>query len=273
MLEIQDIRKHYHSGIFSKIVVKAVDGVSLSIKAGETLGLIGPSGCGKTTLARIILRLIFQDSGRIFLNGENISLYTFQQMQCLRKAMQIIFQHPDAALNPRKKIYDSLIEPFYLHSIAINKRKKIMELLELVGLNQEILGRYPHQISGGQLQRVVLARALTLEPKFLILDEPTSMLDVSVQAQVLNLLKTIQEKYQMTYLFISHDIEVVKWMSHQVAIMWEGKILELGPTEEIFNNPVHPYTKQLINTKKLSCIKGHGKNSRTLTTNTGIPQD
>ena len=227
-LEVKDLKKYFYSGIFRKKVIKAVDGVSFEIKEGKTLGLVGESGCGKTTVGRTILRLTNPTEGKIIFDGRDITSLNGSELKKLGKEMQIIFQNPESSLNPRMKIYDSIAEPLRIHNICNKKEEKerIFELIETVNLNEELLFRYPHEISGGQIQRVVIARILSLNPKFIVADEPTSMLDVSVQAQILNLLKDLQKKYALSYLFISHDMEVVEWMSDEIAIMHKGKIVE-----------------------------------------------
>lgn len=252
MLRVENIKKYFWKSTFMKNCVKAVDGVSFTIGKGETLGLVGESGCGKSTLARIILKLLPLDEGKIYFNDLDITKYSFQQMQKLRREMQIVFQHPDAALNPRKRIRDSLLEPVRLHKLMELKEAeaKVNDYLNFVGLNKEILNRYPHQVSGGQIQRIALARALILGPKFLVLDEPTSMLDVSVQAQIIGLLKTAQEEFGISYLFISHDIDLVKAFSERIAVMCNGKIVEIDKTENIYHLPRHPYSINLMNACK-----------------------
>ncbi len=210
---------------------------------------MGESGCGKSTLARVILGLIPPSGGRIFFHGQEITTASSAELKKVRKKMQIIFQHPESALNPRMKIYDSLVEPMRIQHLVNNHReekKKASELIELVGLHKEHLSRYSHELSGGQIQRVVLARILSLQPEFIVADEPTSMLDVSVQAQVLNLFKEIQKKFNIAYLFISHDLEVIRWMSDRVAVMYAGGIVEIGPVEKVCENPQHPYTSMLV---------------------------
>jgi peptide/nickel transport system ATP-binding protein len=248
MIKVYNICKEFRSGVIKKNVVKAVNDVSFEIKPGKTLGLVGESGCGKSTLSRIILKLIKADSGNIYFDGIDISTYNFSQMRDLRREMQIIFQHPDSALSPKKTIYNSLVEPLKIHKLyEENKSKRdINEILDTVGLNEEILHRYPYQISGGQIQRVILARALLLKPKFIILDEPTSMLDVSVQAQVIQVLKKVQKEFNITYLFISHDIDLVRAFSDEIAVMLEGRIVEIVNSKEIYTNANHSYTKALI---------------------------
>ncbi|MBA7526784.1 Oligopeptide transport ATP-binding protein OppF [subsurface metagenome] len=227
-VEVENLKKYFYSGIFRKKVIKAVDGVSFEIKEGKTLGLVGESGCGKTTVGRTILRLIEPTEGKMLFDGEDITSLNGSKLKKLGREMQIIFQNPEASLNPRMKIYDSIAEPLRIHKICNKNEEKevIFELIETVNLNEELLFRYPHELSGGQIQRVAIARILSLNPKFIVADEPTSMLDVSVQAQILNLLKDLQKKYAISYLFISHDLEVVEWMSDEIAIMRKGKIVE-----------------------------------------------
>jgi len=227
-LEVKNLKKYFYSGIFRKKVIKAVDGVSFEIKEGKTLGLVGESGCGKTTVGRTILRLTNPTEGKIIFDGRDITSLNGSELKKLGKEMQIIFQNPESSLNPRMKIYDSIAEPLRIHNICNKKEEKerIFELIETVNLNEELLFRYPHEISGGQIQRVVIARILSLNPKFIVADEPTSMLDVSVQAQILNLLKDLQKKYALSYLFISHDMEVVEWISDEIVIMHKGKIVD-----------------------------------------------
>ncbi len=226
-----------------------MDNVSLNIAAGETLGLVGESGCGKSTLARTILRLIPSSGGRVFFKGQDVFAANLQELHSIRGKMQIIFQHPETAFNPLLKIYDSLAEPLRLRKLSgerAREKEQVCGLLEQVGLQSEHLTRYPHELSGGQIQRLVLARVLSLQPEFIVADEPTSMLDVSVQAQVLNIFKEIQGKYHLSYLFISHDLAVVRWMSERMAVMYRGRIVELGPAEEVYQNPQHPYTSLLV---------------------------
>jgi peptide/nickel transport system ATP-binding protein len=250
MIRVEKLKKRFRSGWLSKQSESepAVNDVSFSIAKGETMGLVGESGCGKSTLSRLIMKLLPADEGSIYVNGADITDYNMKRMLPLRKEMQLIFQHPDSALNPRRTMLDSLMEPIHLHRIMGKEEglHKALELLDLVGLNRDILPRYPHQISGGQIQRIVIARALTLSPTFMVLDEPTSMLDVSVQAQVMELLLDIQQRFRMTYLFISHDMELVRCVSKRMAVMHKGSIVELGESEELMENPQQPYTQQLV---------------------------
>ncbi|QGP93846.1 Oligopeptide transport ATP-binding protein OppF [Neomoorella glycerini] len=250
MIRVENLTRTYWVGTFKKKPLQAVDNVTFFIRPGETLGLVGESGCGKSTLARLILGLIPPTSGKVFFDDLDLTAIGPREILAIRKKMQIIFQHPESALNPRMRIFDCLAEPLRLHRIVIKgsleEKERVAELVELVGLSKEHLNRFPHELSGGQLQRVVLARALSLHPSFIVADEPTSMLDVSVQAQVLNLLKHVQGLYNLTYLFISHDIEVVHCMSNRIAVMYGGKIVEIGPADSVYKNPLHPYTQLLI---------------------------
>lgn len=259
ILELQDLEKYYpiKGGIFGTKVkdFKAVDGVSIKIRKGRTFGLVGESGCGKTTLGRTILRLIEPTAGKIIYHGENILDKNANEMRVLRKKMQIIFQDPFSSLNPRMTVGDIITEPLVIHEIGTKKERieTAARLLEKVGLSADALSRYPHEFSGGQRQRICIARALTLNPEFLICDESVSALDVSVQAQVLNLLQDLQDELGLTYIFISHDLSVVKYMSDEIAVMNSGKIVELADAEAIYNNPQNVYTQKLIS----AIPKGH----------------
>ena len=228
LLSVENLKKYYYSGVFNKKEIKAVDGVDLEIKSGRTLGLVGGSGCGKTTVARTILRLVEPTDGSIVFDGRDITKLRGREMKNLGREMQIIFQNPETSLNPRMKIYDAILEPLRIHKLcsADEENEKIHKLIEIVNLNKELLFRYPHELSGGQLQRVVIARILSLNPKFIVADEATSMLDPLVQAQILNLMKDLQEKLGISYLFISHDMDVVEWMSDEIAVMDKGKIVD-----------------------------------------------
>jgi len=227
--------------------VHAVDGVSFEIFKGETFGLVGESGCGKTTLGRLILRLIEPTSGSVYFDGKDVFKLKGKELMRFRRQAQIVFQDPFSSLDPRMMIFDIIYEPVKVHKINIEDPEAyVVSLLERVGLKREHLYRYPHEFSGGQRQRIVIARALALNPIFMVLDEPTSALDVSVQAQILNMLKDLQKDLGLTYLFISHDLSVVRYMSHRMAIMYLGKIVEIADSEEIFEKPLHPYTQMLF---------------------------
>ena len=253
ILEVNDLKIHFpvRKGILSRVVdyVRAVDGISFKIYRGQTLGLVGESGCGKTTTGRAILRLIEPTSGEVSFNGQPMSGLSRRELRALRSKLQIIFQDPYGSLNPRMTVESTIVEPMRVHGIGSNKnerREMAAQLLEEVGLGGQHLRRYPHEFSGGQRQRICIARALAVEPEFIVCDESVSALDVSVQAQVLNLLKELQEKRGLTYIFISHDLSVVKFMADMMAVMNGGKIVEFGPSDNIYTNPHEDYTKKLI---------------------------
>jgi peptide/nickel transport system ATP-binding protein len=254
VLQIKNLKTYFpiKKGIFGKVkeFVKAVDDVSFDVYPGETLGLVGESGCGKTTLGRTILRLIPPSEGEIIFNEKNITGLTEKEMRVLRRDIQIIFQDPYSSLNPRITVGRAIMEPMQVHGILENdkeRKQKVIEILERVNMNESHFYRYPHEFSGGQRQRICIARALALRPKFIICDEPVSALDVSVQAQVLNLLNELKREFDFTYIFISHDLSVVKFMSDRMIVMNKGKIEEIGDADEIYNNPQTSYTQKLIN--------------------------
>lgn len=233
----------------NKSVVHAVSNVSIQIMEGETFALVGESGCGKSTLGRLLLRLIEPTSGHVKFEDMNINELKSHQMREMRKKMQIIFQDPYASINPRMNVLRIIAEPLTTHRVYDSKaetREKVAELMQKVGIRQEFINRYPHQFSGGQRQRIGIARALALQPKLIVCDEPVSALDVSIQSQILNLLHNLQDEFHLTYLFISHDLSVVRYISDRVCVMFLGKVCETGRTEDIFTNPLHPYTKFLI---------------------------
>ena len=250
ILSVKNISKIYESsgGSFGrKNKVSALDGVSFNLAQGETLGIVGESGCGKSTLGRIISRLDSPTSGEIIYKGNDIAKKSLAAMRPLRKEIQFIFQDPYASLNPRRQIGAIIEEPMRIHGVSKDERRaRAHELLEKVGLDKNSYEKYPHEFSGGQRQRVVIARALTLKPELIIADEPVSALDVSIQAQVLNLFKELQDEMKLTYVFVAHDLGVVRHISDRIAVMYLGKIVELGSVEEIYNKPQHPYTKALL---------------------------
>jgi len=252
LLEIRNVKKYFGTsgGFFGKSeIVRAVDGVNLTVYEGETLGLVGESGSGKSTLARMILRLIEPTSGEIYFDGQNILKLNRREMRKLRRNIQIVFQDPQSSLNPRMTVKKILSEPFLVHKMYNNKKfieNRILELLRKVGLSAEHLNRFPHELSGGQRQRLCIARALTLNPRLLVLDEPTSSLDVSVQAQILNLLQNLQKELNLTYIFISHDLGVVKYVADRIAVMYAGRIVEIAEKRDLFEKPLHPYTQLLL---------------------------
>ncbi|MET7952281.1 dipeptide ABC transporter ATP-binding protein [Micromonospora sp. NPDC005324] len=254
ILEVNDLVKHYpvtQGVVFKKTVgqVKAVDGVSFGLRAGETLGVVGESGCGKSTLARVLMNLEKPTAGKVVYKGQDISKLSGGALRRLRRQIQLVMQDPYTSLNPRMTVGDLLGEPFEIHPEVAPKgsrRAKVRELLDLVGLNPEHINRYPHQFSGGQRQRIGIARALALRPEIIVCDEPVSALDVSIQAQVMNLLEQLQGEFGLSYVFIAHDLSVVRHLSDRVAVMYLGKIVEIGTEDEIYERPTHPYTQALL---------------------------
>ncbi len=253
LIRIDNLYKWFpiKGGLFGKIIanVKAVDGVSLTVRKGETMGLVGESGSGKTTLARVLMRLTPVTKGRIFFEADEISSIKGGHLKPYRRKMQMVFQDPYASLDPRQTIRSALTEPMKIHHVAHSKQEAngaAEKLIETVGLNPDHLSRFPHEFSGGQRQRIAIARALAVNPHFLLLDEPTSSLDVSVQAQILNLLRKLQKDYNLTYLFISHNLSVIRHMCDRVAVMYLGRIVEIGSMKMIYENPKHPYTNALL---------------------------
>ncbi|HEU4439456.1 MAG TPA: dipeptide ABC transporter ATP-binding protein [Methylomirabilota bacterium] len=253
LLRISSLKKYFpiRGGLFSREVarVHAVDDVSFSLMRGETLGLVGESGCGKSTTGRCILRLIEPTAGEVWFEDKNVTTLDKRSLRHLRRDMQIIFQDPYASLNPRMTVGSIIGEALVIHKLAKSKRERderVVHLLETVGLNADHLRRYPHEFSGGQRQRIGIARALAVSPKLIVADEPVSALDVSIQAQVINLLEDLQKQFNLTYLFIAHDLSVVEHISTRVAVMYLGKIVEIAPAKELYTNPKHPYTEALL---------------------------
>lgn len=252
LLELRNVKKHYPlgGGLLRRAAgtIKAVDGIDLEVRRGETVGLVGESGCGKSTLGRVILKLEEPTAGEIFFAGQELTSLSRSAMLPLRRRMQIIFQDPYSSLNPRQTAGRIIGEALTIHHVGSSgeRRDRVRYLMQVVGLQPEDFSRYPHEFSGGQRQRLGIARALALQPEFIICDEPLSALDVSIQAQIINLLQDLQEQHQLTYLFISHDLSVVRHISDRVAVMYLGGLVELAATEELFANPCHPYTQALL---------------------------
>lgn len=253
LVRVEDLEQHFiqYRGLINrqKSVIRAVDGVSFHIDKSETLGLVGESGCGKSTLGRTLIRLIEPTNGKVFFNNEDILVADKNRMRALRRSMQIIFQDPFASLNPRMTVGTIIEEALIIHKIGANAKERhdrVLELLNVVGLRAEAIGRYPHEFSGGQRQRIGIARALAVNPQFIVCDEPISALDVSIQAQIINLLQDLQYRLGLTYLFIAHDLHVVRHIASRIAVMYLGNIVEIGEAKTIFDSPKHPYTEALL---------------------------
>lgn len=264
LVEVKNLKQHFQisNGLGKTIPLKAVDDVSFAIKPGETLGLVGESGCGKTTVGRTLLRLYKPTSGEVYFNNE---LVTDKNMRSLRKEMQMVFQDPYSSLNPRMTVEDIIGEPLDVHKLYANKkerRDKILDLMQIVGLNAEHARRYAHEFSGGQRQRIGIARALAVDPKFIVCDEPVSALDVSIQAQVINMFEDLQQKLGVAYLFIAHDLLVVHHISDRIAVMYLGKIVEIADADELYENPMHPYTQSLLSAIPMPDPKAAKERSR-----------
>lgn len=252
LLTLNNIVKHFpaRGGIFKKTdgIVHAVDGVSFSVHKGEIFGLVGESGCGKSTLGRVVARLIEPTSGEIIFDGKDITRLKSKELKSIRRELQIIFQDPYASLNPRMPVGEIIGEALTIHGIAkgAEKWERVAKLIDIVGLPKDSISRYPHEFSGGQRQRIGIARAVAMNPKFIIADEPISALDVSIQAQIINLFRDLQKEFDLTYLFIAHDLRVVEYISDRVAVMYLGKVMEIASSQEIYRHPVHPYTEALL---------------------------
>jgi len=278
IVKVVGLKEHFpiKQGFFVKRTVahvKAVDGVDFEIKKGETFALVGESGCGKTTVGRTILRLIDPTDGRIFFDGTDISKLGYKELLPFRRRMQIVFQDPMSSLNPRMTVGQIVTEPMLFHKVVETKEeanKRAKELMEMVGLKTFHLDRYPHQFSGGQRQRIAIARAIAIQPEFIVLDEPTSSLDVSVQAQIINMFLDFQERFHFSYLFISHNLGLVRFISQRVAIMYLGRIVEMGESEEIFSQPLHPYSKALLSATPVPDPKVEKARKRIILTG-GVP--
>ncbi len=264
LVETKDLKKYFHT---PKGELHAVDGVNITINKGETLGVVGESGCGKSTLGRVLLRLLDHTSGEVLFEGKNIFEYNKKQMLEMRKQMQIIFQDPYASLNPRMTVSEIIAEPMKVCKTVTNKvelSNRVSELMDIVGLAERFVNTYPHELDGGRRQRIGIARALALNPKFIVCDEPVSALDVSIQAQILNLMMDLQDEMGLSYMFITHDLSVVKHISNEIAVMYLGQCVERAPSDELFKNPMHPYTKALLDAIPVPNLSGRGKERKLI---------
>lgn len=270
LIQVENLKVYYpvKGGIINHVTgyTKAVDGVDFSIMEGEILGLVGESGCGKSTIGRQLVGLETPTEGKIFYEGRDLSLLKKKEMQGIRTQLQMVFQDPYSSLNPRKHIYEILSQPMLYHGISTKEtvEKDMVRILDMVGLARNVLGRYPHEFSGGQRQRIGIARALSLNPRFIVCDEPVSALDVSIQAQILNLLKSLQKELNLTLLFVGHGLGAVNYVSDRIAVMYLGKIVEMGEAKEVFNHPVHPYTKALLDAVPVPDPKERQKEKKLL---------
>ena len=256
ILEVKNLKKYFKT---AKGMLHAVDDVSFSLERGTTLGVVGESGCGKSTLGRSILRLIEPTSGEVLFEGKDVAALSTREMRHMRKDMQIIFQDPYSSLDPRKTVYQAISEPIIKHKLITDKaalEERVLELMETVGLAERLINTYPHELDGGRRQRIGIARALAVEPKLIVCDEPVSALDVSIQAQILNLLKELQKKLGLTYIFITHALAVVNHISDHIMVMYLGQTVEVAPAEELFRNPIHPYTKALLSAIPIPKVGG-----------------
>ncbi len=260
LIELQDVKKYFD--IKKGVKLHAVDGVTITINEGETLGVVGESGCGKSTLGRTVLKIHEPTGGRILFDGEDITNYKGKQVKKIRQDMQMIFQDPYSSLNPRMSVQELIAEPLLINKVCKNKEEvynRVADLMDTVGLAERLSGAYPHELDGGRRQRIGVARALALNPRFIVCDEPVSALDVSIQAQILNLLMDLQDERNLTYMFITHDLSVVRHISDQIAVMYLGQCVEMAPSKELFKNPIHPYTKALLSAIPVPSIEMKGK--------------
>lgn len=262
LLQVNHLKKYFKTG---RGLLHAVDDVTFSLKSGKTLGVVGESGCGKSTMGRTILRLLEPTGGEVIFDGTDISKLNTEEMRSMRTQMQMIFQDPFSSLDPRKSVSQTILEPIKLHRLIAHKKEqqdRVLELMETVGLSERLVNSYPHELDGGRRQRIGIARALAVNPKFIVCDEPVSALDVSIQAQILNLMKDLQDKIGLTYLFITHDLSVVNHFSDEIMVMYLGRMVEKAPSEELFAHPTHPYTQALLSA--IPIPKLHRKSERIL---------